>query len=270
MPVPAAGALRTEDAGLLKGHEWPGPDYSREDGTYLLSVHALLIDTGAARILVDTCVGNGRASVPMLQMLDTTWLDDLAALGWPAETIDTVVCTHLHFDHVGWNTRLVDGAWTPTFPNARHLITRTEWEYWTATEPGTLSDTVYPLVDAGLVDFVDADHQVCDGVRLEPAPGHTPGQVAVVVESAGERAVITGDLVHHPVQFVQPDVASLADTDADQAAETRRKFVARYADTGTLVIGTHFPTPSAGLLEHAADGTLRYSLPAPTDPASRG
>lgn len=258
LTVPTAGALRTSDAGLLDGHDWPGPDYARGGGTFVLSVHALLIDTGARRILVDTCVGNGRASVPMLQMLDTTWLDDLNSLGYPAETIDTVVCTHLHFDHVGWNTRLVDGAWVPTFPYARHLITGTEWDHWTTTEPETLRDTVQPLVDAGLVDFVATDHQVCEGVRLEPAPGHTPGQVAVVVEFGGQRAVITGDLVHHPVQFLEPDVPSLADGDAEQAAATRRAFVSRYADTGTLVIGTHFPTPTAGLLEHSADGTLRF------------
>ncbi|MFD4245334.1 MBL fold metallo-hydrolase [Streptomyces sp. NPDC058525] len=112
-------ALRTEDTALLKRYPWPAPDFSRADGTVVISVHALVVDTGARRILVDTCVGNSRPSVPMLRMLDTTWLDDLAALGYPAESIDTVVCTHLHFDHIGWNTRLVDGEWVPTFPRAR-------------------------------------------------------------------------------------------------------------------------------------------------------
>ncbi|MCX4695490.1 MBL fold metallo-hydrolase [Streptomyces sp. NBC_01408] len=258
VPVPVVGALRTDDTALLKRYPWPAPDYSRADGTFVLSVHGLVVDTGTRRILVDTCVGNARASVPFLQMLDTTWLDDLTALGYPPESIDTVVCTHLHFDHIGWNTRLVAGKWVPTFPRARHLVTRVEWDHWADEADTNLPDTMQPLIDEGLVDFVGADHQVCDGVRLEAAPGHTPGQVAVVVESGGERAVITGDLVHHPVQFIEPDVAGLADTDVVQAAATRRAFVERYADTGTLVIGTHFPAPTAGLLRRGGDGTVRF------------
>ncbi|MFE3558905.1 MBL fold metallo-hydrolase [Streptomyces sp. NPDC059193] len=253
-------ALRTEDTALLKRYPWPAPDFSRADGTFVISVHALVVDTGARRILVDTCVGNSRPSVPMLRMLDTTWLDDLAALGYPAESIDTVVCTHLHFDHIGWNTRLVEGEWVPTFPRARHLVTRTEWNHW-AGEAGAeagLRDTMWPLVDAGLVDLVETDHRVCEGVRLEAAPGHTPGQVAVVVESGEERAVITGDLVHHPVQFIEPDLPGMADVDAVLAAATRRAFVERYADTGTLVIGTHFPAPTAGLVGRGGNGTVRF------------
>ncbi|MFD4245335.1 MBL fold metallo-hydrolase [Streptomyces sp. NPDC058525] len=117
---------------------------------------------------------------------------------------------------------------------------------------------MWPLVDAGLLDLVETDHRVCEGVRLEAAPGHTPGQVAVVVESGEERAVITGDLVHHPVQFIEPDLPGMADVDAVLAAATRRAFVERYADTGTLVIGTHFPAPTAGLFRRGGDGTVRF------------
>ncbi|MFJ8666282.1 MBL fold metallo-hydrolase [Streptomyces sp. NPDC093600] len=256
--APLTAALRTDDTALLKRYPWPAADYSRADGTFVISVHALVVDTGRRKVLVDTCVGNARASVPMLPMLDTTWLEDLTALGYPPESIDTVVCTHLHFDHIGWNTRLVEGRWVPTFPRARHLVTRVEWDHWTDEEGPELHDTMHPLVDQELVDFVATDHQVCDGVRLEPAPGHTPGQVAVVVESEGARAVITSDLVHHPVQFIEPDVPSLADTDATLAAATRRAFVERYADTGTLVIGTHFPAPTAGFLRRGGDGAVRF------------
>lgn len=258
LAVSPAAALRTDDTALLKRYPWPAPDFSRADGTFVISVHGLVVDTGARRILVDTCVGNARPSVPFLQMLDSPWLEELAALGYPPESIDTVVCTHLHFDHVGWNTRLVEGEWVPTFPRARHLVTRVERDHW-AGEPDTgLRDTMQPLVDGGLVDLVETDHRVCDGVRLEPAPGHTPGQVAVVVESGEERAVITGDLVHHPVQFIEPDVPSLADVDATLAAATRRAFVERYADSGTLVIGTHFPAPTAGVLQRGGDGAVRF------------
>lgn len=256
--VPLTAALRTDDTALLKRYPWPAPDFSRADGTFVISVHGLLVDTGTRRILVDTCVGNARPSVPFLRMLDSAWLQDLAALGYPPESIDTVVCTHLHFDHVGWNTRLVDGKWVPTFPRARHLVTRMEWEHRADEAVADLRDTMQPLLDEGLVDFVETDHRVCDGVRLEAAPGHTPGQVAVVVESGEERAVITGDLVHHPVQFIEPDVPSLADTDAALAAATRRAFVERYADTGTLIVGTHFPAPTAGLLQRGGDGAVRF------------
>ncbi|MFB7781861.1 MBL fold metallo-hydrolase [Streptomyces vinaceus] len=251
--------LRTDNTALLKRYPWPAPAFSGADGSFLLSVHGLVVDTGTRRILVATCVGNARASVPFQRMLDTAWLEDLTALGHPPESIDTVVCTHLHFDHVGWNTRLVEGKWLPTFPRARHLVTRVERDHWAGeADADHLRDTMQPLIDAGLVDFVATDHQVCDGVRLEAAPGHTPGQVAVVVESGAERAVITGDLVHHPVQFIEPDVAGLADTDAARAAATRRAFVERYADTGTLVIGTHFPAPTAGLLRRGGDGSVRF------------
>ncbi|UUU38861.1 MBL fold metallo-hydrolase [Streptomyces sp. NBC_00162] len=143
-------------------------------------------------------------------------------------------------------------------PRARHLVTRVEWEHWADEADAGLRDTMRPLLDRGLVDFVETDHRVCDGVHLEAAPGHTPGQVAVVVESGAERAVITGDLVHHPVQFIEPDVPSLADTDAALAAATRRAFVERYADTGTLIVGTHFPAPTAGVLQRGGDGSVRF------------
>ncbi|MFD8952362.1 MBL fold metallo-hydrolase [Streptomyces xanthophaeus] len=261
--VPLTGALRTQDTALLKRYPWPAPGFSRPDGTFVLSVHGLLVDTGGRRILVDTCVGNARASVPFLRMQDSAWLEDLTALGYPPEAIDTVVCTHLHFDHIGWNTRRVEGKWVPTFPRARHLVTRVEWDHWADAADADLDDTMRPLADAGLLDLVAADHQVCDGVRLEAASGHTPGQVSVVVESGEERAVITGDLVHHPVQFIEPDVASLADTDTAQAAATRRAFVERYADTGTLVIGTHFPAPTAGLLRRGGDAAVRFVAAGP-------
>ncbi|MGW6707241.1 MBL fold metallo-hydrolase [Streptomyces sp. NPDC054956] len=261
LPVPSGAALVTDDTGLLERHPWPGPDFARADGTFVISVHGLVVDTGTRRILVDNGVGNARASVPFLSMLDSPWLQELTALGYPPESIDTVVCTHLHFDHVGWNTHLVEGKWVPTFPHARHLVTRVEWDHWTEvaqTEETGLEDTMRPLFDEGLVDLVETDHRVCEGVRLEAVPGHTPGQVAVVIESGEERAVITGDLVHHPVQFAEPGVASISDADAALATATRRAFVERYADTGTLVIGTHFPAPTAGLLRRDGDGTVRF------------
>jgi glyoxylase-like metal-dependent hydrolase (beta-lactamase superfamily II) len=168
-----------------------------------------------------------------------------------------VVCTHLHTDHVGWNTRLVDERWVPTFSNARTQVARAEWEHWQSeddpTMKRTLGDSVQPLFDADLVDLVDTDHEVTEGVRFEPTPGHTPGHVAVRISSRGEEAVITGDLVHHPAQFALPGWRCVADTDPALANQTRRAFMERYADTPTLVIGTHFAGPTAGRLVRDGD-----------------
>ncbi|MEU8138334.1 MBL fold metallo-hydrolase [Streptodolium elevatio] len=267
-PVTVTGALRSSDTGLLGRYPWLAPHFAEPDGSFTMAIQTILVDTGTHRILVDTCIGNDRVTLPQLPPLQTAWLETLKGLGYPAETIDAVVCTHLHFDHVGWNTHLVDGAWVPTFPNARYVIPRAEWEFWSnavdtdSVGRADLDNTLRPVFEAGLVDLVGPDHEVADGVRLEAAPGHTPGQVAVVVESAGERAVVTGDLVHHPVQFVAPEVPSAADEDVAGAIATRRAFVDRYADSGTLVVGTHFPSPTAGWLTRA-DGDVKFVVERP-------
>ena len=240
---------------------WLQPHFMDENGRLKTSVHALVVDTPSRRILVDTCLGNdkqGRA-VPTWNDLHGPFLRDLAAAGFPRESIDTVVCTHLHVDHVGWNTMLVDGKWVPTFPNARYVICRGEWDHWSteATDESyaaTLDDAVRPVVDAGLVDFVAPDHRVTDDIRLEPTPGHTPGHVAVHVESGGRHAFITGDLAHHPIQWAEPARSSAPDTDAEQSGATRRRLLAEYADTDVLVIGTHFAPPCSGHLVSAGDG----------------
>jgi glyoxylase-like metal-dependent hydrolase (beta-lactamase superfamily II) len=186
--------------------------------------------------------------------MPSTFPEAMAEAGYPLEVIDTVVCTHLHFDHVGWNTRLVDGQWVVTFPNARYLFGRVEWEHWSSTEGdySNVADTVRPVVDAGAADLVEVDHVLCPEVRLVPTPGHTPGHVSVVVESGGERAVITGDMAHHPVQFAEPELAAPADSDSAAAARTRRTFLGERAADGALVIGTHFGGPTAGRV--VADG----------------
>jgi glyoxylase-like metal-dependent hydrolase (beta-lactamase superfamily II) len=198
----------------------------------------------------------GEHRTGLLPPADRPFLDVLAEAGYGVEDIDSVVCTHLHFDHVGWNTRLVDGEWVVTFPAARYLFGRTEWEHWSVTEGAYMNvgDTVRPVVDAGQADLVDADHRVCEQVRLVPTPGHTPGHVSVVVESGDDRAVITGDLAHHPIQIAEPDLASAGDSDAAQAAATRRTFLADRAADGALVIGTHFAGPTAGRVTPDGDG----------------
>jgi glyoxylase-like metal-dependent hydrolase (beta-lactamase superfamily II) len=193
--------------------------------------------------------------VPPWNGLDLPFLADLAAAGYPPESIDAVVCTHLHVDHVGWNTRLDDGGhWVPTFPNARYLFVRKEFAHWrsvAAAEPdgeraAVFADSVRPVDDAGLVDLVGDDHRVCDEVRLVPTTGHTPGHASVLIASGGEEALITGDFLHHPCQLARPDWAATPDWDKEMSTRTRHEAFARLADRGTLVIGTHFADPSSG------------------------
>lgn len=233
--------------------DWLKPHFMDPDGRLIMSIHALIVDTGARRIMVDTCLGNDKErAIPGWNMRTGPFLDDIAEAGYPRETIDTVLCTHLHVDHVGWNTMMVDDEWVPTFPNARYLIGQAEWDHWHAHTGGNrrgddcFSDSVKPVFDAGLVDFVASDEEICDEVRLEPTPGHTPGHVSVRISSKGKEALITGDVMHHPCQMARPDWVSSADTDSDAAQTTRKKLLDRYADTPVLVIGTHFATPTAG------------------------
>ena len=253
IPIPLNGLLVDVPDGAAERHPWLAPDFLTPDGLGKLSIHGLVIDTGSRRILVDTCVGNLREGLAM-PATSSNFLEALAGAGYAIADIDTVVCTHLHFDHVGWNTRLVDGEWAVTFPQARYLFGRVEWEHWSVTEGdySNVGDTVRPVVDAGKADLVEVDHQLCPEVRLIPTPGHTPGHVSVVVESGGERAVITGDLAHHPIQFAEPDLAAPADSDSAAAARTRRGFLADREHDGALVIGTHFGGPTAGRV--VADG----------------
>lgn len=255
MQVPLNGLLVEPPAGATKRHPWLLPDYATADDVAWLSIHGFVVETGERRILVDTCIGNLRDDLPFPPAI-SGFCAALDAAGYPPEVIDTVVCTHLHFDHVGWNTTLVDGRWMPTFPNARYLIGRVEWAHWSAASGDyvNVNDTVRPILDAGLGDLVETDHQVCAEVRLSPAPGHTPGQVCVIIEDGDQRAVITGDLAHHPLQFAEPDIAAAADTDPPQAARTRRDWLAERARDGALVLGTHFAGTSAGYVIAAESG----------------
>jgi len=235
---------------------WLYPHFADEEGRMRGSIHALVIETPERRIVVDTCIGNDKErDVPAWNKLQTGFLADLAAAGYPRESIDMVLCTHLHIDHVGWNTMLKDGRWVPTFENARYLMGRTEFEHWRDHSAGrhgqaeVMADSVLPVFDAGLVDLVDTDHVLTPEVRLVSSPGHTPGHVSVMIESKGESALITGDFLHHPCQMAHPEWSSSPDSDPPAAIATRLNMFGRLADTPTLVIGTHFHTPTAGHLK---------------------
>jgi glyoxylase-like metal-dependent hydrolase (beta-lactamase superfamily II) len=255
IPVPFGGLLDDVPDHVVQRFPWLAPDFVDEMGNARLSIHGLVVDTGERRILVDTCMGDNRPAGAVPGM-PSDFLVALASAGCGVEDIDTVVCTHLHFDHVGWNTTMVDGAAVPTFPNARYLFAKVEWEHWQTHDHEYLNidDTVRPIVDAGLADLVETDHGVCDEVRFVPTPGHTPGHVSLVIESKGERAVITGDMSHHPVQFALPELRMNADSDTPVAVATRRRSLAEWEAEGTLVIGTHFAGRTAGHVAAEQDG----------------
>ena len=240
--------------------QWMHPHFMDEHGRLKASIHALVVETPSRRILVDTCLGNDKQgrSVPGWNNLHGPFLRDLAAAGFPPESIDTVMCTHLHVDHVGWNTMRVDDRWVPTFPNARYLMAESEFAYWrdqrqVAEQVAVFADSVQPVFDAGAVDLVATDHRVCDEVRLVPTLGHTPGHVSIRIASNRDEALITGDFLHHPCQMARPDWAAVVDYDKRQSTQTRLDVFSALAGTPTLLIGTHFAGATAGRVARDGD-----------------
>jgi glyoxylase-like metal-dependent hydrolase (beta-lactamase superfamily II) len=252
LPVPTR-VIPQATAAELRKSAWLYPYFvSEDDNTLKLSVHALLVEAPGLKLVVDTCVGNDRPrEITGGLPLATPFLQHLGEAGWSRDGVDAVVCTHLHVDHVGWNTMLENGKWAPTFPKARYLIGRREYDFWSAyddeEQQTMLGDSVKPIFDAGLVQLVELDHVISPEIRLTPSVGHTPGHVSVMIESDGQRAAITGDMTHHPCQIAHPDW-SLAggDNDPKAAVLTRSRLFAEWADQAVLVIGTHFAAPTAG------------------------
>jgi glyoxylase-like metal-dependent hydrolase (beta-lactamase superfamily II) len=265
---PAAGFFPAATSEVLEGHyEWLKPWAVDDDANLKLSMQAMCVESEGRKIVVDTCVGQ-RPLPELFQPMsnDGSFLTALADAGFARETVDTVICTHMHFDHVGWNTMLVDGQWVPTFPNARYLLAQREYEHWMqasaeerhASSTVTFDDAVLPLFDAGVVDLVAVDHQVTSDVSLEHTPGHTPGHVSVRIRSQDEVAIITGDCAHHAVQLAEPDWYTAVDTDGAASTATRQRLVNECCDQAVLVIGTHFPPPTAGHIVSTPEGGTRF------------
>src|SRR6201996_6610298 len=238
---------------------WLQPHFADAEGRLRLSIHSFVVETPDRRIVVDSCLGNHKTGrkIPHWNDRDGPYLADMAAAGFPADSIDTVLCTHLHTDHVGWNTRKVNGRWVPTFPRARYLMGRAEYQHWMNIKDrpdtaGLMADSVTPVVEAGLADMVETDARICNEISLVPTVGHTPGHVSVMIQSKGEQALITGDFMHHPCQIAHPEWSTLADSDPEQGIETRRQMFRQLAGTPVLILGTHFAGATAGRL--VADG----------------
>ncbi len=231
---------------------WLAPEFADSEGRMKMTIHALVVETPSRRILVDTGLGNDKQgrSVPTWNERDTPFLERLAEAGYPADSIDTVVCTHLHVDHVGWNTRLDAGRWVPTFANARYLFGRSEYDHWAAEPPPHFVDSVAPIMAAGRAELYDADSRIADEIALIPTPGHSPGHFSLLITSQGESLLLCGDAAHHPIQLARLDWCSTADFDPAEAIRSRRLLAERFAGRDTRVIGGHF---AGGRIERHSD-----------------
>jgi len=244
---------------------WMRPHFADEKGNLKALVQSFLIRSNGKNILIDTCNGNekSRPSMPAWGNLKTDFLRKFRDVGVMPENIDIVACTHLHFDHVGWNTKIEGGKWVPTFPNAKYLFSKKEYDYWIkkpqkelADDLNGIDDSVTPVVEAGLAEFVSDDYRIDGNVRFIPTPGHTPHHISVVIESNGEKAIISGDVLHHPCQIAHQEWTTLSDAHPNQTIETRKKFLGEIKNSNTLLIGSHFADPVAGLVIKKGDNLI--------------
>jgi glyoxylase-like metal-dependent hydrolase (beta-lactamase superfamily II) len=243
-------------AHLDENRPWLLPRFQdAASGLLVITIQSFLIRRNGLTVLVDACGGNDKERArPHFHRRGWRWLETLRSLGVTPENIDVVLCTHLHVDHVGWNTRLDNGRWVPTFPNARYLIAQREWDYWRAAGPAALArtgdyltDSVLPVFKAGQADLIGDAHMLASDIALEPAPGHTPG-LTLVRLGGGREAILCSDLMHHPLQVRYPDWSTRFCVDPDQARRTRIEFLKKHADSGRLVFPTHFPSPTGGII----------------------
>lgn len=249
---------------LAENRAWMRQAKALDDQDVLiLCFQSYVVKTPHHTILIDSCIGNDkpRPNRPKWNMkTDDNYLRALNAAGFSPGDIDFVMCTHLHVDHVGWNTRLENGRWVPTFPKARYVFAKQEYDHWFAenakTEIPPFADSVLPVVEAKRHELVGNDHQIGDHVRIVPTPGHTPGHVAVAMGRGKDDAVFSGDLMHSPLQTLYPELSIKFDVDPAKAATTRRSFLERYCNTDTLCCTAHFPSPSVGKIKRKGNAFM--------------
>jgi glyoxylase-like metal-dependent hydrolase (beta-lactamase superfamily II) len=259
---PTSDMLPTSSADVIARHRagWLGAFYDSSTGDLGSRIQSYVVRTPDETVLIDACVGNDKKREnPLWNMRRGTWLDDLRAAGVAPEDVDYVLCTHMHVDHVGWNTRLENGrtidgdapskVWVPTFPRAAYVFVGEEWEFWKhesetgKDHDGCIDDSVIPIVEAGRARLVESTTAIGRYLRFEPTPGHTPGHASVRLTTSAGQAVFSGDLMHRVVQVAEPGWSSRFCNDRNEAAKTRRAFVEQHADSGVLVCAAHFPTP---------------------------
>lgn len=241
---------------------WLAPRfYAPESGLLVITIQSFLIRAAGMTILVDACSGDHKdRRRPFFDRREWRWLEKLEAAGVHPEDIDFVLCSHLHVDHVGWNTRLENGTWVPTFPNARYLISKREWDYW-RSNPGVaslartgdfISDSVTPVVQAGQAELIDDRHGFSDCINIEPGHGHTPGQFTVRLGGGGKEAILAADVMHTPLQLRYPHWSTHFCVAPKLARQTRQDFLKRHCN-GPMVFPAHFPSPTGGRILRDGD-----------------
>lgn len=277
-PVPLLSQLPGTTADdmkrLLTWYDQPDEVNADPETSFMtFSVHSWVIELDGTTILIDSCCGNHKnRSLPEVHQLDTDYLGNLRRAGFAPDQIDIVMCTHLHFDHVGWNTRLENGRWVPTFPKARYVFGKRDFEYFRSNPENELLhgeaflDSIVPVMEAGQGELVDEDavayREIGDGVWLEPAFGHSPGCCTVNAQANGPPGIFWGDVIHHPVQLIRHDLPFAFDTDAPRAAEVRKRTMERLADSDSMCFPAHFRRSSAGYVKRDGDA-FRYEWLAP-------
>lgn len=249
-PAIAAGHFKTMEPEV----------FDHASGRMVITYQTFVVRTPRHTILVDTCTGEDKGYPAPMDFDKTPWLDGFKAAGLSFEAIDYVFCTHLHIDHCGWNTVLRDGRWVPTFPKAKYVFHKREYDYWEAATkrgdnpPGAVwTMNCLPIMEAGQALLVDDDYALDDTITLTPTPGHSPCHCCVNIFSGGQRAVVTGDMMHHALQCREPEWSTVFDIDPVQAAQSRRSFLGSVADTDTLILPIHFPAPTVGRIKGDGD-----------------
>ncbi len=258
--------LKNATPELLLKHSWLQPHYATAEGRMIINFQGFVVKAGGRNIVVDTCIGGDRQrEYDVFCNLKSDYLEDLKSIGVTPDNVDVVLCTHLHFDHVGWNAQRLNDRWVPTFPKARYLFGRVEYEHWMELYRTKgyhhmlhIEECIRPIIDAGLVDLIEMEHRITAEISLEPTPGHTPGHVSVRISSRGQQALITGDVLHSPIQIAVPEWVGNFDMDPALGCRQRAHLVKTAADKPLLVIGSHFPQPTAGYIVANGD-SWRFS-----------
>lgn len=235
----------------------PGFTFDAKTEALVITYQSFVLRTPTCTVLIDTCVGDHPGYPQSMSYDKTPWERALEANNLTVEDIDYVFCTHLHIDHVGWNTRTIDGRNVPTFPNAKYVFSRREYEHWKTHESVVVGPSfaacVTPIVEAGQALLVDDSFVLNEELSLVPGAGHSPGHVCVNLKSQGYHALFCGDMMHHAIQCIEPEWSTNFCFEPAGAAATRHNFFSKFCKTDTLFLPTHFPAPTAGHIREEAD-----------------
>ncbi|MBV9842008.1 MAG: MBL fold metallo-hydrolase [Sphingomonadaceae bacterium] len=265
IPITALGA----NGALVEAHRaWLAPHFLEPGDLWRLNFRSWIVKIGDKIVVVDPCTGNGRPNpIPLFDRLDIPFLERFEATGTRVEDVDYVFCTHMHYDHCGWNTMLRDGRWVPTFPNARYVFARRELDRWhpdrvaryrrVAYNDGVYERSIAPVVAAGLAELVLDGHAILPNLHVEPGPGHTHGHSMLRLVTGGAEAMFSGDAFHHPLQLIEPTLHFGDYDDGEAIVATRRRLVEESLTRDMLIIPAHLPHPHAGRMKRSAAG-LRF------------